>query len=29
MAAWTDYKNHVRETNPEIGKDIDEDEAVS
>ncbi|MDO4961675.1 MAG: helix-turn-helix transcriptional regulator [Eubacteriales bacterium] len=29
MATWTDYKNHVRETNPEIGKDIDEVESVS
>ena len=29
MATWTDYKNHVRETNHEIGKDIDEAEAVS
>lgn len=29
MASWTDYKNHVRQTNPEIGKDIDEAEAVS
>ena len=29
MATWTDYKNHVRQTNPEIGKDIDEAEAVS
>ena len=29
MATWTDYKNHVRETNPEIGKDLDEIEAVS
>lgn len=29
MATWTDYKNHVRETNSEIGKDIDEVEAVS
>ena len=29
MATWTDYKKHVRETNPEIGKDIDEAEAVS
>ena len=29
MANWTDYKNHVRQTNPEIGKDIDEAEAVS
>lgn len=24
MATWNDYKNHVRESNPEIGKDIDE-----
>ncbi|MBQ3372446.1 MAG: helix-turn-helix transcriptional regulator [Oscillospiraceae bacterium] len=29
MATWSDYKNHVRETNPEIGKDIDEVEALS
>jgi predicted transcriptional regulator len=29
MATWTDYKNHVKETNPEIGKDIDEVEAIS
>lgn len=29
MANWTDYKNHVRATNPEIGKDIDEVEALS
>lgn len=29
MATWTDYKNHVRATNPEIGKDIDEAEALS
>ena len=29
MATWTDYKNHVRQTNPEIGKDIDEAEGVS
>lgn len=29
MANWTDYKNHVRETNPEIAKDIDEAEALS
>ena len=29
MATWTDYKNHVRETNPEIGKDLDEVEAIS
>lgn len=26
MATWNDYKKHVRETNPEIGKDIDEAE---
>lgn len=24
MATWNDYKNHVRGTNPEIGKDIEE-----
>jgi predicted transcriptional regulator len=29
MPTWSDYKNHVRETNPEIGKDIDEVEALS
>ena len=29
MATWTDYKNYVRETNPEIGKDIDEAEVLS
>ncbi len=29
MTTWTDYKNNVRETNPEIGKDIDEVEAIS
>ena len=29
MANWTDYKNHVRETNPEIAKDFDEAEALS
>ena len=29
MATWTDYKNYVRETNPEIGKDIDEAETLS
>ena len=29
MATWNDYKKHVRETNPEIAKDIDEVEAVS
>lgn len=26
MATWNDYKKHVRETNPEIGKDLDETE---
>ena len=29
MANWTDYKNHVRETSPELGEDIDEVEALS
>ncbi len=29
MTSWSDYKNHVRETNPEIGKDIDDVEAIS
>lgn len=29
MAAWEDYKRHVRDTNPEIAKDIDEVEALS
>ena len=29
MATWTDYKNHVRETNPVISSDIDEVEALS
>lgn len=29
MANWTDYKNHVRESNPEISKDIDDIEAIS
>ncbi len=29
MATWTDYKKHVRETNPEVGKDIDVVEAIS
>jgi|GEM_PF-4731628 hypothetical protein len=24
MATWNDYKNHVRESNPEIGRDFDE-----
>lgn len=29
MANWNDYKKHVKETNPEIGKDLDEIEAIS
>ena len=29
MATWNDYKKHVTETNPEIGKDLDEVEAIS
>ena len=29
MATWNDYKKHVRETNPEIGIDLDEVEAIS
>lgn len=29
MATWSDYKNHVRKTNPEIAKDVDEVEALS
>ena len=29
MATWNDYKKHVKESNPEIGKDIDEVEAIS
>ena len=29
MATWNDYKNYVRQTNPVIGKDIDEAEALS
>ena len=29
MATWNDYKKHLRENNPEIGKDIDEAEAFS
>jgi ribosome-binding protein aMBF1 (putative translation factor) len=29
MATWTDYKNHVRESNPVIGQDLDEVEAIS
>lgn len=29
MATWSDYKNHVRWTDPELGKDLDEIEAMS
>ena len=29
MATWTDYKEHVKRTNPEIGKDIADAEAAS
>lgn len=29
MSDWEKYKEHVREANPEIGKDLDEIEAVS
>lgn len=29
MTTWNDEKNHVRKTNAEIGKDIDEIEANS
>jgi predicted transcriptional regulator len=29
MTTWSDYKNHVRATNPEISKDLDEAEALS
>jgi len=29
MATWSEYKKYVRETNPEIGNDIDEAEAIS
>ena len=29
MATWNEYKQHVRETNPEIGADLDEVEAIS
>ena len=29
MATWSDYKNQVRETNPEIAKDVDEVGALS
>ena len=29
MATWADYKQHVRTTNPAIGNDLDEVEAIS
>ena len=29
MATWNEYKQHVRETNPVIGADLDEVEAIS
>jgi len=29
MATWTDYKNHVRIIDPEMGKDLDEVVAIS
>ena len=29
MTTWNDYKKHVKDTNPEIAKDIDETEAIS
>jgi predicted transcriptional regulator len=29
MSDWKEYKNSVRETNPEIGKDIDDAEKIS
>ena len=29
MASWEDYKKHIRETNPEIAKDVDEVESLS
>ncbi|MCI7491662.1 MAG: helix-turn-helix transcriptional regulator [Lachnobacterium sp.] len=29
MATWNNYKKHVKNTNPEIAKDIDEAEAIS
>lgn len=29
MASWEDYKKHVRASNPEIAKDIDEVEELS
>ena len=29
MSDWKKYKDHVRITNPEIGKDLDEVEKIS
>ena len=29
MKTWKDYKDHVRKTDPQVGKDIDEAEIVS
>lgn len=29
MANWTDYKKHIRETNPLIAEDINEAESIS
>lgn len=29
MASWEDYKKHVRASNPEIAKDVDEVEELS
>lgn len=29
MKTWSDYKQHVKETNPEIGKDIEAIEELS
>lgn len=29
MKTWNDYKDHVRDTNPEIAADMDEIESVS
>lgn len=29
MSTWSDYKKYVRNTNPEIGKDVDEVEKIS
>lgn len=29
MASWSDYKTHVRSVNSELGRDLDEIEAIS